>query len=56
MLPALHPNPWLAFLRMVQELEQVATSLEAQYSELAKLSNQLTMGEIDEDGATKFLG
>lgn len=51
--PASQP---LAFLRMVQELEGVAKSLEAQYGELAKLSNQLTMGEVDKDGSTKFLG
>lgn len=41
---------------MVRELEAVAKSLESQYGELAKLSNQLTMGEVDKDGSTKFLG
>lgn len=51
--PASQP---LAFLRMVRELEAVAKSLESQYGELAKLSNQLTMGEVDKDGSTKFLG
>ena len=51
--PASQP---LAFLRMVQELENVGKSLETQYGELAKLRNQFTMGEIDQDGSTKLLG